>query len=77
MRALCLLLLAASALADAPRPAAVAVGKCTGADPCLVCTDCTRCGFCSPKNPRGGSCGVVRAQDAAAAAARMKKQEGK
>jgi hypothetical protein len=50
-------------------------GRCVGADPCKQCHDCSQCAWCSPRNPQGGSCGVLRDQNAEAARKRLQKQE--
>jgi len=50
-------------------------GVCNGKDPCKVCTDCSDCWYCSKKNPKGGSCGVMRDQTGAQRAAADKKRE--
>ena len=49
--------------------------ECTGADPCLACRDCSTCHYCSPKNPRGGSCGKLRNQTAAEREKAARKRE--
>ncbi len=54
--------------------AAVQAAVCKGDDPCRACVDCSKCVYCSPKNPRHGSCGTLRAQTAKEEAARQKKQ---
>lgn len=51
------------------------VGRCTGADPCKVCRNCSECWHCSPKNPKRGSCGVMRDQDGKAQRERDAKRE--
>lgn len=52
----------------------VKIGRCTGADPCPVCTDCSACKWCDPKNPKGGSCGVCRDQSGDEARRREKRR---
>lgn len=49
-------------------------GRCVGADHCLACKDCSECWYCNPRNPQGGSCGVIRDQSAEAMHKRLQKQ---
>lgn len=44
--------------------ASAVAGVCKGADPCKACRDCSACWYCGPKNPKGGSCGTLRNQNA-------------
>ena len=53
---------------------AAQAGVCVGADPCQACKDCSRCWYCSPKNPKSGSCSVIRNQKKEEADKRLKKQ---
>ena len=52
-------------------------GVCVGADPCKACRDCSACRYCDPKNPKGGSCGVLRDQRAAERERAARKREAK
>ena len=60
-------------LSSAPAAEKKAVGVCAGGE-CRVCRDCSRCWYCDPKNPKGGSCSVVRAQNGKDGAARDAKR---
>ena len=47
MRALCIVVIVAlHALCSAGGPGSGR--RCTGKDPCLVCSDCSRCSYCDP-----------------------------
>lgn len=48
--------------------------ECKGDDPCKACRDCSACKYCDPKNPKGGSCGVLRDQGGDAARKRVLKR---
>lgn len=52
-------------------------GECKGEDPCKACKDCSACKYCDPKNPKHGSCGKLRDQNAAEQKLREKKRAGR